>query len=29
MWIGGFVIILGTLICILPIGRPSPQEDPL
>ena len=27
MWIGGFVIILGTLICILPIGKPSQQED--
>jgi len=27
MWIGGFVIVLGTLICILPIGKPTPQED--
>ena len=27
MWIGGFVIVFGTLICILPIGKPSPQED--
>ena len=26
MWIGGFVITLGTLICILPIGKVSPQE---
>ena len=27
MWIGGFVIVFGTLICILPIGKPSQQED--
>jgi len=27
MWIGGFVIVLGTLICILPIGKLSPQEE--
>jgi cytochrome c-type biogenesis protein CcmF len=27
MWIGGFVIVLGTLICILPIGKPSQQEE--
>ena len=27
MWIGGFVIVLGTLICILPIGKPNPQEE--
>jgi cytochrome c-type biogenesis protein CcmF len=27
MWIGGFVIVLGTLICILPIGKPSQEED--
>ncbi len=26
MWIGGFVITLGTLICILPIGKVSQQE---
>lgn len=26
MWIGGFVIALGTLICILPIGKVSQQE---
>ncbi|MGH7810959.1 MAG: heme lyase CcmF/NrfE family subunit, partial [Candidatus Binatia bacterium] len=26
MWIGGFVIVLGTLICILPIGRVSEQD---
>jgi cytochrome c-type biogenesis protein CcmF len=27
MWIGGFVIALGTLVCILPIGKSSQQED--
>jgi cytochrome c-type biogenesis protein CcmF len=27
MWIGGFVIALGTLICIAPIGKPVQQED--
>ena len=27
MWIGGFVIAFGTLICILPIGKPSEQEE--
>jgi cytochrome c-type biogenesis protein CcmF len=26
MWIGGFVITLGTLICILPLGKIQPQE---
>jgi cytochrome c-type biogenesis protein CcmF len=26
MWIGGFVIALGTLICILPMGKPAQQE---
>jgi cytochrome c-type biogenesis protein CcmF len=26
MWIGGFVIVLGTLISILPLGRQAPQE---
>jgi cytochrome c-type biogenesis protein CcmF len=26
MWIGGFVITLGTLICILPMGKPIQQE---
>jgi cytochrome c-type biogenesis protein CcmF len=26
MWIGGFVIALGTLICIAPIGKPVQQE---
>jgi cytochrome c-type biogenesis protein CcmF len=26
MWIGGFVIALGTLICILPMGKVSQQE---
>jgi cytochrome c-type biogenesis protein CcmF len=26
MWIGGFVIALGTLICILPIGKPAVSE---
>jgi cytochrome c-type biogenesis protein CcmF len=27
MWIGGFVIALGTLICILPMGKITQQED--
>jgi cytochrome c-type biogenesis protein CcmF len=27
MWIGGFVIALGTLICIAPIGKPVQQES--
>lgn len=27
MWIGGFVIVLGTLICVLPIGKPIQEED--
>jgi cytochrome c-type biogenesis protein CcmF len=27
MWIGGFVITLGTLICILPMGKPIQQES--
>lgn len=26
MWIGGFVITLGTLICILPMGKPGEAE---
>jgi cytochrome c-type biogenesis protein CcmF len=26
MWIGGFIIAIGTLICILPIGKPAGQE---
>jgi cytochrome c-type biogenesis protein CcmF len=26
MWIGGFIITLGTLICILPLGKTPPQE---
>jgi cytochrome c-type biogenesis protein CcmF len=27
MWIGGFVIALGTLICILPMRKPTEQES--
>jgi cytochrome c-type biogenesis protein CcmF len=27
MWIGGFVIVFGTLICILPIGKPNREEN--
>jgi cytochrome c-type biogenesis protein CcmF len=27
MWIGGFIITLGTLICILPMGKPMQQES--
>jgi cytochrome c-type biogenesis protein CcmF len=27
MWIGGFVILFGTLICILPMGKMSAQEE--
>jgi len=27
MWIGGFVIALGTLICISPIGKPATLEE--
>jgi cytochrome c-type biogenesis protein CcmF len=27
MWIGGFVILFGTLICILPMGKTSAQEQ--
>ncbi|MSP41675.1 MAG: heme lyase CcmF/NrfE family subunit [Deltaproteobacteria bacterium] len=27
MWIGGFVIAFGTLICILPFGKPNEQDD--
>ena len=27
MWIGGFVIVLGTLICIWPMGKPTEQES--
>jgi cytochrome c biogenesis factor len=25
MWIGGFVITLGTLLAILPLGKTSPE----
>ena len=27
MWIGGFIIAIGTLICISPIGKPAGQES--
>jgi cytochrome c-type biogenesis protein CcmF len=27
MWIGGFIIALGTLICIFPMGKPAEQES--
>ena len=27
MWIGGFVIVFGTLICILPMGKTTQQDD--
>jgi cytochrome c-type biogenesis protein CcmF len=27
IWIGGFVIFLGTLLAILPLGKPAPQEE--
>jgi cytochrome c-type biogenesis protein CcmF len=26
MWVGGFVIALGTLVSILPLAKPSPSE---
>jgi hypothetical protein len=26
IWIGGFVIVLGTLLAILPLGKASPEE---
>jgi cytochrome c-type biogenesis protein CcmF len=27
MWIGGFIIAIGTLICILPMRKPAEQES--